>query len=340
MNKMRTWKKAAAGILTAGLVLGGALCAVASESEGPSELVSDGEVIRVGAMSGPTAMGLVKLMDEAEQGETANSYEFADLLTDASAFVAPLTEGSIDIAAVPSNLASVLYNNTQGGVEVLAINVMSVLNVVERGDTVSTVADLAGKTIYATGEGATPEAVLDYVLSANGLDPDSDLTIQWCADTTEALSYISENEEAIAMLPQPFVTAACAKVEDLHVAFALSDEWAKIDPDSQIVTGVLVARTEFIEEHPEEIEAFLEEYAASAAYTAQDVEGAAALVVKYGILQAEPVAQKAIPNCAITCVTGEEMKETLSAYLDVLLETNPKLVGGAAPADDFYYGCE
>ena len=293
--------------------------------------------VRVGAMSGPTAMGMVKLMDDAENGLTENNYEFADLMTDASAFVAPLAQGEIDIAAVPSNLSSVLYNNTEGGVQVLAINVLSVLNIVERGDSVQSMEDLKGKEIYATGQGATPEYTLRYLLSANGIDPDADLTIQWCADTTEALSYITADEDAVAMLPQPFVTAASAKVEDLRIAFTLSDEWEKLNLDNGIVTGVLVVRKAFAEEHPEEVEKFLAEYQASYEFVNGNPEEAAALIVKYGILAAEPLAQKALPNCSLAFITGDEMKEKLSGYLGILADANPKTIGGALPGDDFYY---
>ena len=313
-----------AGILSAGLILPAAADETAA--------------VRVGALSGPTAMGMVKLMDEAENGKTQNTYEFADFSADPSTFVAPLAKGEIDIAAVPSNLASVIYNNTEGGVVVLGIIVDSVLNIVERGEEISSIADLKGKEMYATGQGAVPEYTLRYLLGQNEIDPDEDVTIHWCADTTEALAYISEDENAIAMLPQPFVTAACAQVEGLRPAFTLADEWEKLDNGTQIVTGVLVARKAFVEEHPEELDVFMEEYASSAAYAQEDIEGAAALIVKYGIIAKEPLAQKALPNCSVTFRTGEEMKEALSAYLSILFDANPKAVGGNLPGEDFYLG--
>ena len=204
---------------------------------------TDNVTVRVGAMSGPTAMGMVKLMKDAEDGTAKGTYEFADLSTDPSTFVAPLTKGDIDIAAVPSNLASVIYNNTNGGVQILAVNTLGVLNIVERGDSVQSIKDLAGKKLYATGQGATPEYTLRHILKQNGIDPDSGLTIQWCADTTEALSYIANDSEAIAMLPQPFATAAMGQVDGLRVAIDLNDAWTEIE-DCDIVTGVVVARTD------------------------------------------------------------------------------------------------
>ena len=306
--------------------------AAADETE-----MEDAAVVHVGAMSGPTAMGLVRLMELSEQGETAGSYEFGDLATDPSAFAGPLTAGEVDIAAVPSNLAAALWNKTEGKIRVLAVNVLSVLNIVERGEEINSIADLKGKKLYATGQGATPEAVLTYLLSSNDLDITKDVEITWCADTTEALSYVTEDETAIAMLPQPFVTAACAKVEDLRVALNLGEEWEKVGGDSRIVTGVLAVNSAFADAHPEEVKTFLEEFAGSAAYTAEDPEGAAALIEKYGITANAGLALKALPECQVTCLTGEEMKEVLSGYLDILAQTNPSLVGGSVPGEDFYY---
>lgn len=302
---------------------------------------ADGVNIRIGGLQGPTSMGLVKLMEDAENGKTVNTYEFAEMSTDPSTFVAPLTQGDIDIAAIPSNLASVVYNKTEGGVQVLAINTLGVLNIVERGESVQSVEDLVGKTIYATGGGATPEYTLRYILSQKGIDADNDLTIQWCADTTEALSYVAADEAAIAMLPQPFVTAAMAQVEGLRVAIDLNDAWADTEAGadgSSIVTGVVVVRTAFAKENPEAVAAFLEEYEKSVNFANENVTEAAALIEKYGIVAKAVVAEKALPGCHITFLSGQQMKDSLSAYLEILMNENPQAVGGSLPGDDFYYG--
>lgn len=301
------------------------------------EETKDDIAVRVGAMSGPTAMGMVKLMQDAEEKTTKNQYEFAELSTDPATFVAPLTKGEIDIAAVPSNLASVIYNNTDGGVQILAINTLGVLNIVERGTAINSIRDLAGKKLYATGQGATPEYTLRHILKENGINPDQDITIQWCADTTEALSYVSNSDDAIAMLPQPFATAAMGMVDGLRIALDLNDVWAEIE-DCDIVTGVVVARTEFIKQHPEAVSTFLEEYEASVQYTNDNVEAAAELVAGYGIVAKAPLAEKAIPKCHITFRKGQEMKTSVSGYLQILYDENPAAVGGALPEDDFYYG--
>jgi NitT/TauT family transport system substrate-binding protein len=308
------------------------------EAETEEDSDEEAVVVRIGGMSGPTSMGLVKLMDDADNGRTENVYEFADLATEASAFVAPLSQGELDIAAVPSNLASVLYNNTDGGIQVLAINNLCVLNIVERGESIQSVEDLSGKTIYATGEGATPEYTLRYLLKEHGVDPDTDVEIQWCADTTEALSYVTNDEAAIAMLPQPFVTVALSQVEDLRVALDLNDVWTELDNGCEQITGVIVVRKEFAQQNPEAVETFLREYEASMAYTAEDAEGAAALIEQYGIVGKAAVAQKALPGCHLNFEAGSEMKTSLEGFLQILYDENPASVGGSLPGEDFYYG--
>lgn len=298
---------------------------------------TDSVTIRIGGMSGPTSMGMVKLMEDSENGIADNTYEFAELATEASAFVAPLAKGEIDIAAVPSNLAATVYNNTEQSIQVLAVNTLGVLNIVTRDEQVTSIADLSGKTIYATGQGATPEYTLRYILKGNDLDPEKDVTIQWCADTTEAMSYLTKDEKATAMLPQPFATVAQTQVEGLSVVADLNEEWAKINDSCEIVTGVVVARKEFVEEHPQAVEAFLKEYEASIKFTENDPEKTAQFIEKYIGLKAA-VAQKALPNCHIVYLAGEEMRNALEGYLKVLFEQNAKAIGGAMPGEDFYYG--
>lgn len=302
------------------------------------EITDEGTQISIGAMTGPTAMSLVKMMKDAEDAGDTSAYKFAELATDASALLPALSKGELDIAAIPSNAAATVYNNTEGSICILATINTGVLNIVERGESIQSIADLKGKTVYATGQGAVPEYTIRYLLSENGLDPDNDLTITWCADTTEALSYITSDEAAIAVLPQPFVVAACAQVEGLRVAADLNDEWAKLGTGFQIITGVIAARKEFVENQPEAVAQFLTEYAESVAYTSEDVEGAAALIEQYGIVAKAPIAQKALPGCHLVCMVGDEMKASVEGFLNVLFEQNPKAVGGAMPGEDFYYG--
>lgn len=296
--------------------------------------------INISALKGPTAMGMVKFMDEADAGElTDNTYNFS--IAAAIDEVTPkLAKGELDIAAVPANVASVLYNNNSEGFQVLAVNTLGVVYIVESGDTVQSIEDLKGKTIYATGKGSTPEFALNYILSGNGIDPAADLTIEWKSEAAECLSAISAQENAIAMLPQPFVTTAQMKNDKIRVALSLTEEWNALqegkEQPSTMITGVVIARRAFVEENPAAVSAFLDHYKASVEFVTSDVEAAAELVGKYEIVPA-PVAKKALPACNITFIEGEEMKEKLSGYLSVLGEQNPKAIGGAVPGDNFYY---
>lgn len=309
----------------------------ASESETEAAKAVD---VNVMALKGPTAMGMVKMMDDADSGAlTSENYHFT--IAAAVDEVTPkLVKGDVDIAAVPANLASVLYNNTDGGVQVLAINTLGVLYIAQNGDTIKSVADLKGKTIYASGKGATPEYALNYILSANGLDPQKDVTIEWKSEHSECVAAMAKDESAIAMLPQPFLTTAQAKNENIRVALDLTEEWEKVqeasDEKSALLTGVVVVRKDFAEENPEAVEDFLDNYKASVDFVNSDIDAGAALVGKYDIVP-EAVAKKAIPECNIVYIDGSDMKTQLSGYLSVLMNENEKAVGGQLPGDDFYY---
>lgn len=304
--------------------------AAAQEEAASPETAATG--LRVAGLKGPTTMGLVNLMDSDDGANyTFTMYGAADEI------VPLLVKGELDAAAVPANLAATLYQKTQGQVEVACINTLGVLYIVENGDTVQSVADLKGQTIVTTGKGTTPEYVLRYVLSQNGLDPDKDVTIEYCSEATEALSQVQAGQATIAMLPQPFVTSALSQVEGLRVALDMNEEWQKV-AGSQLVTGVLVVRKDAVETDPDAFEEFLNGYAASVEAANTDLEGTAALCETYGIVAKAALAQKALPECNIVFERGEQMKTDLVNYFQVLYDADPSSVGGAMPADDFYYG--
>ncbi len=290
------------------------------------------EGLRVAGLKGPTTMGLVNLMDS----DDGANYSFT-MYGAADEIVPLLVKGDLDAAAIPANLAATLYQKTNGQVEVACVNTLGVLYIVENGDTVQSVADLKGQTIVTTGKGTTPEYVLRYVLSQNGLDPDADVNIVYCSEATEALSQVQAGKATIAMLPQPFVTSALSQVEGLRVALDMNDEWQKV-AGSQLVTGVLVVRKDAVEADPDAFEEFLNGYAASVEAANTDLEGTAALCESYGIVAKAALAQKALPECNIVFERGEQMKTDLMNYFQVLYDADPTSVGGAMPADDFYYG--
>ena len=286
--------------------------------------------VRVASLKGPTTMGIVALRDKAERGETFDSYTF-DMQTDASVVAAQVVAGETDIALVPANLAAVLYKRTEGGVAVVDINTLGVLYCVTGDESITSVKDLAGKTVVLTGQGTTPEYSLRYLLEKNGV---TDCELEFKSEATEVAAVLAADPAKIAVLPQPFATVAQVQNTELHEAFSLSDEWDAVSDGSRMVTGVTIVRKAFLEEHPEAVARFLEEHAASAAAENADK---AALIVKYGIIEKEPVANKALPKCGIVCISGDEMKAALSGYLGVLYAADPTSVGGALPADDFYY---
>ncbi len=291
--------------------------------------------IRIAGLRGPTSMGLVQVMEAAETGKAANEYEFV-IAGSADEVVPKLVQGEFDMAAVPANLASVLYNNTDGAVKLVAVNTLGVIYIVEKGGQIESLEDLRNKTVYASGKGSTPEYVLRYLLSENGIDPDKDVCIEWKPEPSEVVAILSETEGGIAMMPQPFVTVAQTQLEGLRVALDLTEEWDKLDNGSTLITGVLVARSEFLDKYPKQVAAFLDEYKASTEYVNANVAEAAGLVEKFGIVKAA-VAEKAIPYCYITFVEGDEMKTEMEGYLEVLFEQEEKSVGGALPDSDFYY---
>ena len=310
-----------------------------STASASEDTAASGDAMRIAGLQGPTTMGMVKLMKDQESMESplynVTMYGAADEI------VPLLTKGELDAAAIPANLAATLYQKTEGKIQVAAVNTLGVLYVVTTGDDVTSVADLAGKTIYSTGKGTTPEYVLNYILSENGIDPAKDVTIEYKSEATEVLAMLqSAGEGAVAVLPQPYVTAAQAQVEGLTVALDLTEEWNKIDPDSQLITGVLAVRSDYAEQHPEELEVFLADYRSSIEWVTANTADAAQLVAEYGIVAKAPLAEKALPACNITYMDGADMKQALSGYLDVLYQQDAASVGGALPGDDFYYGVE
>ena len=301
------------------------------------ELAYDGTTIRVGSLSGPTTMGIVNLWSASDQGESVGSYEF-QIGSEASEVGALLTTGDIDIALIPANLAANLYNKTDGGVTVIDINTLGVLYCVTGDTSITSIEDLAGKTVMSTGQGATPEYVLSYLLDAYGVE---DVTVEFYSESTEIAAYLQEDPTGIAVLPQPFVTSATVQNDALSVAFSLTDAWdAVVGDGSMLITGATVVRTAFLEEHPDAVAVFLSEHAASAQAAAEDVEGTAELVVNYGVLENAAIAAKALPNCNIVCITGEEMVDALTGYLQVLYDQDATSIGGAMPGEDFYYTAE
>jgi len=296
---------------------------------------TDDVTIRIGSLKGPTSMGLVNMRKGVENGDAGykGKYTFT-METQADVIAASVVSGDLDIALVPANLAAVLYKKTEGKVKVLSINTMGVLECVTGDESIKSVKDLAGKTVYSTGQGTTPEYALRFLLDQYGV---KDCTIEFKSEATEIASLLKEDATKIAVLPQPFATVAQAQNEAVKRAFTLYDAWSELKIDSQLVTGLTIVRSEFLEQHPEAVKTFMQDAAKSVETAKTDLDGTAELIAEYGIIEKAPIAKKALPECNIVSTSGEEMKKIVSGYLKTLFDQDAKSVGGALPGDDFYY---
>ena len=303
---------------------------------GASAKTLSAKTLRIAGLKGPTTMGLVNLLSMEKNGTAAMDYDL-QLYGAADEIVPKLIKGNLDMAAIPANLAATLYQKTNGGIQVLAVNTLGVLYVVEKGDTVHSFADLKGRTILSTGKGTTPEYVLRYLLTKNGLDPDKDVKIEYYSEASEVTAQMAATKkDAIAVLPQPYVTAAQMKDSELRVVLDLTKEWNKVC-DTQLITGVTVVRTAYAEDHPDVVQAFLNDYEKSVNAANTDIDGTAALCEEIGVVAKAAIAKKALPKCNIVYRIGDEMKADVNAYLQVLYDASPAAVGGKLPNANFYY---
>ena len=342
-------KKYLALLLALVMALGLAACGAKTEPAGsaapegsavPEAAVTSTDV-NIAVLAGPTGIGAVGLMEANDALQTANNYTF----TVASApedIVSGVANGSLDMAAVPTNLAATLYAKTEGGVQVAALNTYGVLYILENGETVNGFADLKGKTVYATGQGSNPEYVLEYLLTKNGLTwsldgSEADVQLQFLASEELTAGMVS-GQYTLCMLPVPAVTAVTVQNPDVRIAMDLTAEWDALGTEGKLTQGCIVVRTAFAEEHPDAVQAFLEEYAASIESVLADPAHAGELCEQYGIVAKAPIATKAIPSCNLCCVTGADIRPVLEPFFQVMLDANPKSIGGALPGDDFYFG--
>ena len=310
------------------------MCACAGkEIETPAEYAET----NVFVLSGPTGIGAANLKDKADKGATAVKYNVTVALKP-DEVVAKISNKEADIAAIATNLAAKLYNKTNGGITILAVNTMGVLNVVTpAGVQVKTLADLKGKKVYTTGQGSNPEFIINYLLEKNGIDKAKDIDIEFKAEGTELLTVWATDPDAVIIAPQPVATSLTIQNKGATIAVDLTKEWEKVGGGSALMQGCIVVRNEFLKENPETVEKFLEEYKASVEAANNDLDATAALCESYGIVAKAAIAKKAIPNCNLCFVTGKEMKNKLAGFLEVLYNADKTAVGGKLPDDNFYY---
>ena len=313
-------KKFLAILLSLIIIIGATAC---------SKTKKTGVTVNIGVLKGPTGMSAAWLMDQNDQKLSANEYNFTVAGTP-DAITGQLINGDMDIAALPTNAISALYNKTEGKISVLGVNALGVLYILENGNSINSVSDLAGKTVLASGKGSTAEYVLNYILEKNGVIAE----IVWAAEHSEAATLALKGDYDIVMLPEPFVTNVTAKSDAFRVALDLTEEWEALG-NGELTMGGIAVRTAFLEEHPDAVKAFVDEYGKSVAFTNSQPEDAAKLIAKYEIA-AEEVAKNAIPRCNIVWLHGKDYKAVLENFFGVVYNANPAGIGGKMPGDDFY----
>lgn len=291
--------------------------------------------ISVACIKGPTGVGMVQLMDNAEKGNGENNYNFK-VVSSADEISGKIISGEINIASVPTNLAAKLYNKTQGKIVMLAVNTLGVLSIMENGNTIKSVADLKGKTIYSTGKGSNPEYILRHILKENGLDPDRDVKLQFLAANDELVASLVSGKAQVALVPEPAASTVNAKKSTVNKVLDVNEEWEKIS-DSKLMMGCIVALKSYVEANPDAVKSFLKEYKTSVEFAENNIQNTAELCEKYGIIPSRQVAEKAIPDCNLTFATGKEMQNSIRGYFEVLLNADKMSIGGNMPKEDFWY---
>lgn len=328
-------KKVISLLLVFAIVFAFAACGTTNnEDETTTEAPYQSVSIRVAGLAGPTGIGMVNLMKSQDDKIAKNDYTFS-VVSDPTEIVAGMTNNSYDIAACPINLAATLYNKLEGNIQVLSVNTKGVLYILENGNTINSLADLAGKKLYATGQGSTPEYILNYLLDKSGIA--DKVEVEYVTSHDELATLAASGKATISMLPEPKVTAATSKNADLRIALNLTEEFEKISGKT-LIQGVVIAKKDFVEKNPDAVKMFLKEYEASINAANNDIETTSALCEQYGIIPKAAVAKKAIPNCNIAYIDGADMKASVSANLQIFFDANPKSIGGKLPSDDFYFG--
>ena len=306
------------------------LVSCSNDTTTPSDNSSEKIEVSVATLKAPTGMGMVQLM---ENNSKVNDYQFT-LATAPDDIIGEVIAGNIDIAAVPTNLAATLYQRTQGSIEIAAVNTLGVLYILENSDSIQGMGDLAGKQILSAGQGTTAEYVINYLLTQNGLALGENVVIDYASEHAEVATQAQAGNYDVVILPEPYATSLMTQDNAFHIAIDVTEEWETLGNGALAMGGVIVQKS-FAEEHPEALAAFMEEYQDSVDFVNENPTEAATLMETYDIIKAD-VAEKAIPNCNIVCITGEEAKTALESFYQVLLEANPQSIGGAMPGDDFY----
>lgn len=291
------------------------------------------KVINIATLRGPTGLGMLKIIDN---NETDNNYRIS-IFNDPSDAATRLINGEVDIATLPTNMASIIYNKTNGYIKIAAVNTLGMLYILSSNDDINSVMDLKNHTVFISGKGTTPECVLKYILSKNNLEIDKDVIIEYKCEHEELASLAIAGKIDVVLLPEPFVTQVINKNSDFKVKISLTDEWGKVVVDNNsLAMGCTAVRKQFIQENPSQFNKFLKEYEDSVEFVNTDIEKAAELSSKYNIMPKE-IALSAIPKCNIVFISGREMQNKVNDFLRIIFKFDPKAIGGRIPCEEFYY---
>lgn len=305
----------------------------ATKNDGKEEPVVEKKTMNIGTLKGPTGMGMAYLMEQDSLDKSEVDYNF-NVFGAPDQLVGKIVKGEVDIAAVPGNMAAILSKKTNGNIQLLGVNTLGVLYIMENGETIKSLKDLEGKTIYSSGKGAAPEYILDYLLEANDI---KNVTVEYKLEHSEIAAGLSAGDMKIAVLPQPFVTVAGMKSKDVRIAVDMTKEWEAVSDNSKLPMGAFIVRKDYAENNKEAIDSFLKEYKESIEFTNNNVDEAAELIAKYGILPKPQIAKAAIPNCNIVFMNSSEAKEHIMKFYEILKSSNPKTIGGELPGEEFFY---
>lgn len=304
-----------------------------AEPNEPTDNPTPAVKVKIATLAGPTGMGLIQLMDDAN----SDKYDIS-IYTAPDQILPKIIKGEVDIASVPANLAAMLYNKTDKGIKVLVTNGLGVLYIVENGDSINTVADLKGKTINAIGQAATPEYILNEILKKNDLTAGEDVTIKYSTQIPELANMVVAGDVKIALLPEPFVSVVTAKNKDVKVKIDINEEWKEaFGKNRGIAMSATIVNTKFLEEHPEAVQAFMKDYQASIKFVNEKPNEAAELIAEKKIVGSAAIAAQAIPRCNLVYLDGKISKEMLMEYYQTLFDSDPKSVGGTLPDANLYY---
>ncbi|MEN8906284.1 MAG: MqnA/MqnD/SBP family protein [Clostridiales bacterium] len=294
------------------------------------------KTMKIGTLKGPTGMGMSYMMEKDEKGESKLDYSF-NIVGAPDQLTSDIINNKIDVAAVPTNLAAILYTKTKGNIQLLGVNTLGVLYLIENGNTIKNISDLKEKSVISSGKGAAPEYIFQYLIEKNGLDINNDVNIEYLTEHSEVAASIVSGKNKLAIIPEPFVTTVLSKNKDLRIALNFTEEWSKATSESELPMGVIIVSKKFADENSDSINTFMNEYTESVDFVNNNHNKASEFIKKFDILQDSNLASKAISNSSITFIESKESKDDILKFYEILNDLNPKTIGGSIPDDKFFY---